>query len=38
VLKLMNEPASVQMTYEAFQLTPGLEDTEGAALIGKEFE
>ena len=38
VLKLMNEPASVQMTYEAFQLTPGLEDTEGALLIGKEFE
>jgi TolA-binding protein len=38
VLKLMNEPASVQMTYEAFQLTPGLEDTQGAALIGKEFE
>ena len=38
VLKSMNEPASVQMTYEAFQLTPGLEDTEGALLIGKEFE
>jgi TolA-binding protein len=38
VLKLMDESASVQMTYEAFQLTPGLEDTEGALLIGKEFE
>ena len=38
VLKLMNEPTSVQMTYDAFKLTPGLEDTEGAALIGKEFE
>ena len=38
VLKLMNEPTSVQMTYDAFKLTPGLEDTEGAALIGKEFK
>ena len=38
VLKLMNEPASVQMTYDAFKLTPGLEGTEGALLIGKEFE
>ena len=38
VLKLMGETASVQMVYEAFKLTPGLEDTEGAALIGKEFE
>ena len=38
VLKLMNEPTSVQMVYEAFKLTPGLEDTKGAALIGKEFK
>lgn len=38
VLKLMGETASVQMTYDAYKLTPGLEDTEGAALIGKEFE
>lgn len=38
VLKLMNEPTSVQMVYEAFKLTPGLEDTAGAALLGKEFE
>jgi TolA-binding protein len=38
VLKLMNEPTSVQMVYDAFKLTPGLEDTEGAALIGKEFK
>lgn len=38
VLKLMGETASVQMTYEAFKLTPGLDDTEGAQLIGKEFE
>jgi TolA-binding protein len=38
VLKAMNETASVEMTYEAFKLTPGLEDTKGAVLIGKEFE
>ena len=38
VLKLMNEPTSVTMTYDAFKLTPGLEGTEGALLIGKEFE
>jgi tetratricopeptide (TPR) repeat protein len=38
VLKLMGEAESVQMVYEAFKLTPGLEDTEGAVLIGKEFE
>jgi tetratricopeptide (TPR) repeat protein len=38
VLKLMGETASVQMTYDAYKLTPGLEDTEGAALIGKEFQ
>ena len=38
VLKLMGETASVQLTYDAFKMTPGLENTEGALLIGKEFE
>jgi TolA-binding protein len=38
VLKLMGESASVQMVYDAFKLTPGLEGTQGALLIGKEFE
>ena len=38
VLKLMNDPTSVQMTYDAFKMTPGLEGTEGARLLGKEFK
>ena len=38
VLKLMGETTSVQMVYDAFKLTPGLEGTEGAELIEKEFE
>lgn len=38
VLKLMGETTSVQMVYDAFKLTPSLEGTEGAELIGKEFE
>lgn len=38
VLKQMNDSESVRMVYEAFKLTPGLENTKGAALIGKEFE
>lgn len=38
VLKLMGETESVQTVYDAFKLTPNLEDTEGALLIGKEFE
>lgn len=38
VLKQMGEEASAQTVYEAFQITPGLEDTEAAALIRKEFE
>jgi TolA-binding protein len=38
VLKQMNDSASVQMVYDAFKLTPGLENTQGATLIGKEFE
>lgn len=38
VLKQMGETASAQRVYEAFQITPGLENTEAAALIRKEFE
>ncbi len=38
VLKKMGDTASVQTVYEAFKLTPGLEDTEAAKLIRKEFE
>ena len=34
----MGETTSVQMVYDAFKLTPGLEGTEGAELIEKEFE
>ncbi|WPJ97170.1 tetratricopeptide repeat protein [Coraliomargarita algicola] len=37
VLKQMGELESAQTVYEAFQITPGLEDTEAAALIRKEF-
>ncbi|CAA6691628.1 MULTISPECIES: tetratricopeptide repeat protein [unclassified Lentimonas] len=37
-LKAMNEPESAQTVFEAFKLTPGLEDTKAAALIRKEFE
>lgn len=37
-LKKMGEPESAQTVYEAFKMTPGLEDTEAAALIRKEFE
>jgi tetratricopeptide (TPR) repeat protein len=37
-LKKMGEPESVKTVYEAFKMTPGLEDTEAAALIRKEFE
>ncbi|MDQ8206356.1 tetratricopeptide repeat protein [Coraliomargarita sp. SDUM461003] len=38
VLQQMNDRESVQMVYDAFVLTPGLEGTQGAALIRKEFE
>jgi hypothetical protein len=38
VLNQMGEANSVQTVYEAFKLTPGLEDTTGAQLIAKEFE
>ncbi|MGJ8639827.1 MAG: tetratricopeptide repeat protein [Opitutaceae bacterium] len=38
VLKKMGEPASAQTVYEAFTMTPGLENTEAAARIRKEFE
>ncbi len=38
VLKKMGELASAQTVYEAFKMTPGLEETEAAALIRKEFE
>lgn len=38
VLKLMGEAESVKTVYEAFKLTPNMEGTEGAQLIGKEFE
>ena len=38
VLKLMGETASVQTVHDAFKLTPGLEGTEGAKRIRKEFE
>ncbi|MDQ8207534.1 tetratricopeptide repeat protein [Coraliomargarita sp. SDUM461003] len=37
-LKQMGEMSSAQTVYEAFNMTPGLEDTEAAALIRKEFE
>ncbi len=38
VLKQMGELASAQRVYEAFRITPGLEETEAAARIRKEFE
>ncbi|MGJ8650242.1 MAG: tetratricopeptide repeat protein [Opitutaceae bacterium] len=38
VLKAMGEPESVKTVYEAFMITPGLEDTAAAELIRKEFE
>jgi hypothetical protein len=38
VLKAMGETSSAQTVYEAFLLTPGLEDTATAAQIRKEFE
>ncbi|MDA9260343.1 tetratricopeptide repeat protein [Puniceicoccaceae bacterium] len=37
-LKAMGEPESARTVFEAFKLTPGLEDTKAAALIRKEFE
>lgn len=38
VLKKMGETESAQTVYEAFQLTPGLDETEMAKRIRKEFE
>jgi tetratricopeptide (TPR) repeat protein len=38
VLKKMGEPESAKTVYEAFNMTPGLDDTETADLIRKEFE
>ena len=38
VLKQMGEMASAKTVYEAFQMTPGLDETETADLIRKEFE
>lgn len=37
-LKKMGEDSSAQTVYEAFKMTPGLENTEAAPLIRKEFE
>jgi hypothetical protein len=38
VLQKMGEAASVQTVLEAFKATPGLEATDAANLIRKEFQ